>query len=102
MGQPKEENNEQETRRRGDRRRRRYLPEKISLFLLLPQRLRGSCSIFSRCDEPQGLKKDPRETPQSLIFLTPDFNRWRAHSRQPHNAIGLNRIAARESDGVFR
>jgi hypothetical protein len=38
----KEENNEQETRRMEEE---GCLPERISIFLLLPQRLRASCSI---------------------------------------------------------
>jgi hypothetical protein len=56
MGQPKEENNVSEARRRGDaetRRKGRYLPERMSLFLLLTLRLRVSCSIFPALMSPE-------------------------------------------------
>ena len=44
--------------------------ERMRLFLLSPQRLRASCSIFSRFDEPQGLRKDPHEMTQSPKKIT--------------------------------
>jgi Bacterial toxin 24 len=37
----------------------------MRLFLLLPLRLRVSCSIFPALMSPQRLRKDPHETPQS-------------------------------------
>jgi hypothetical protein len=66
MGQPKEENNERETRRSEEG---KILAGKNEPFPPLTSASPRLLFDFSRFDEPQRLRKDPHETPQSQIIL---------------------------------